>query len=168
MPLQFPGVKIPESNKVVVATSISVLNSDGEEIGFIQELSPSSTRRVERIRDLSATRAGRVIEQIPSPEDISLTGRGLCLYEKSALKLITGYSPEGHDVWFAITHQYIPFDIKVTTIHPATKKGWYIVFENCWLASYSTTYRVGELFIAETFTIQPSSISSDVVPLPVG
>ena len=165
MPLDFPGVRIPETNKVVVITSITVFDTEGQEIGFIQELSPSSTRRVERIRDLSATRAGRVIEQVPSPEDLTVTGRGLCLYEQSVLRLITGFKPENtYDVWFALTHQFIPFNVVVDVKHPVTNKGWYIMFSRCWLTSYGVTYRVGELFVAETFTFQPSELISDNQP----
>jgi len=32
------GVKIPEQNKVIVTTSISILDNDNIEIGFITEL----------------------------------------------------------------------------------------------------------------------------------
>jgi hypothetical protein len=162
MPVIMPGVKIPTTNKVVIPTSITISIGGGPNpiVGFIQDLTFDTTRRIERVRELSATRAGRIREQVPAPEDITVTGTGFCLYESNVLKQIAyqGTVQPITDVWFALTNQCIPFDVFIEETHPLTNEGFLITLEQCWLARYSHPIRIGDLMISETFDLQPQGV----------
>ena len=161
-PVFMPGVKIPLKNKIIIPSS-TLISIAGATVGFIQDLTYDTSRRVERIRELNAPRAGRVVEQVPSPEDITANGTGFCLYESNVISRIAkGATMAGiTDVFFTITSQYIPFDVFITETHPLTGAGFRIILENCWLVRYSHPIRVGDLMISETFEIQPQAVNSE-------
>lgn len=162
MPVYMPGVKIPTTNRVVIPTSI-LISIAGAPVGFIQDLTYDTSRRVERIRELNAPRAGRIVEQIPSPEDITANGTGFCLYESNVISRIAKGATMSSitDVFFTITSQYIPFDVFLTETHPLTGSGFRVTLENCWLVRYSHPIRVGDLMISETFEIQPQAVNTE-------
>jgi hypothetical protein len=158
-----PGLRIPVTNKVVVPTSASIyagVEGTLKKIGFIQEISYDSTRTVERIREISATRAGRVIEQVPKPEDMTVRCSGLALYESNSLSQLCGEN----EPFFALNHQYIPFDVEILEYHPissVTPRGFKVVLQGCWLSQYSHPLRIRDMYITESASLQPTSISSE-------
>ena len=162
MPVYMPGVKIPTTNRVVIPTSI-LISIAGSAVGFIQDLTYDTSRTIERIRELNAPRAGRVVEQVPGVENITANGTGFCLYESNVISRIAKGATMSSitDVFFTITSQYIPFDVFITETHPLTGSGFRVTLENCWLVRYSHPVRVGDLMISETFEIQPQAVNSE-------
>lgn len=152
------GVQIPDSNQVVITTNISILNHDNEAVGFITDFTPETTRNVERIRVIAASTAGRVVEQVPGPEDLTIRATGFAIYDYTLLGLLTegiGTSPE--KIFHCLNTQYIPFNISIEETHPQdTGKVITTIFGNCWLLNYSHPISIRNLYIAETATIQPS------------
>lgn len=151
------GVKIPTDNKVIVTTSISILDNDNREIGFITEFTYDTTRRVERIRVLYAGAAGRVVEQVPGPEDLTLRCTGFSLYDQTLPGALT-QGTDTNKIFHALASQFNPFKISVEQIHPVTDDTITIEFGGCWISDFSHPIRQADLYVAETATIQPSWI----------
>lgn len=155
------GVKIPEQNKLIISTSITILDTDNTEIGFITELSYSTTRRVERIRMLYATAAGRVVEQVPAPEDLTLTVNGFALYEQTLPGALTeGTENHAGKIFHALNTQYIPFNITIEETHPVTNDTVVVLFGDCWMTDFSHPMRLADVYITETATVQPSYVKT--------
>ena len=161
MPIIMPGVKIPESNQVVVPTSTSILDDVGEEIGFISDISEDVTRRIERIREISASRAGRVREMVPGPEDLSLSGTGFALYESNVLLGLSKNVVSPKEIFRALSHQWTPFSVEITDIHPASGLGIVVTYSGCMIERYGRASRIGDLLITETFSIQAQSVNTE-------
>lgn len=155
------GVKIPSGNRVIITTNITILSHDNMPCGFITDFTPDSTRRVERVRILAASSAGRVVEQVPGPEDITLRVNGFAIYDATLLGIITkGSHTTPIDIFHCLNTQYIPFNITIEEIHPVPGGGTndtiVTLFGDCWLANYSHPISIRNLYITETATIQPS------------
>lgn len=157
------GVAIPESNKVVISTSVDVLDDSGTNIGFLQQISRTDARAMTPIRHLSEQDAGRMIEQSPAPELNTINVTGYALYNRggakdSLLNRITGRiadTPVGGDAFRSLNSQFLPFQLTEKWIHPAnsalvgeTKYG------DCYLTNYTRPVAIATVNIVETANIQ--------------
>lgn len=149
------GVKIPEQNKLIIIPSITIYDTDNVEIGFITDLTPDSTRNVERIRILYAGAAGRVVEQVPGVEDWTIRCTGFALYEQTLPGALT-QGTGANKIFHSLNSQYIPFKITIEEVHPITGDTITTEFGDCWLTAYSHPISVRNLHVAETATIQPA------------
>jgi hypothetical protein len=155
------GVMIPKTNKVVIVPSITIYGNDGKEIGFITDFTPDSARRVERIRHASFTDAGRVIEQVPAPEDLTLRVTGFSLYQSSMIGRLAHGVPELEpDLLFvSLNEQAYPFTLEMSHTHPDdTSQMFRLIFGECWMTAFSHPWSIRNLYIAQTATLQPSWI----------
>ena len=155
------GLATPDTNIIVVPFSISIVVGI-DEIGFIDRIDYATRRTVDRKRHLNQSDAGRVIEQVPLPEDMTLTATGLGLYNSSILGRLTGQAPgRSDDSLYALFHtlhsQAHPFNVEVQAVHPAdTNQKFTILYGECWLTDFGMPINIGDSSIAETATIQPS------------
>lgn len=163
MPVAGIGVRIPSSNQVIVTSGIDIY-SGNVKLGFIVSISLEGSRRVERIRELRAWTAGRIVEQVPGPEDLTIRANGYALYTKTLLGLLTrGTVPTPPpDIFHSLNLQYLPFDIHVEEIHPVdpTKK-IKVVYGGCYITSYSHPIAIRDLYITETATLQPQYVLTE-------
>lgn len=160
MPLAGPGVRIPTTNNVIIPPSISILSMDGQEIGLISDIDITSTRRVERIRVVKASAAGRVVEQTPAPEDLSIRCTGFALYTSTLIGSLIKGSEGANAVFHSLNTQYQLFWIKVKEVHPVSQKTIITQYGDCWLTDYSHPISIRNLYIAETATVQPSWVKT--------
>ena len=154
------GLKVPESNLIVVPFSISIV-IDGVDVGFIDRLDYTTRRRADRIRHLSMHDAGRVIAQVPFPEDMSLAASGFGLYNSTLIGRITGQATGiPSEVLFALYHtlnaQVYPFDIELNGKHPTSGTEFVVTYGECWLTDFGKPVNITNSSIVETVTIQPS------------
>lgn len=157
------GVMIPKTNKIIVTTSITIYGHDGKIMGYITDFTPDSARRVERIRHASFADAGRVIEQVPAPEDLTLRVTGFALYESSLVGRISRGVPEQEPdtVFFSLNDQSYPFTIELEHKHPADAGNTYqILFGECLLTAHSHPWAIRNLYIAQTATVQPAWVET--------
>lgn len=161
------GVGIPPSNKVIIPFSLTIYDLEGNEVGFITDLSYDTSRRVERIRHLNAFDAGRIIEQAPSPEDYTLSATGFSLYTndlanpQSVIGRLT--KETGIAVFECLNQQKIPFNIVKEVVHPATGTGYQTIFYECWLTRYSEAFATRNVVVTGTASIQPSYVESRMI-----
>lgn len=173
------GVAIPESNQVVVSTSVSIIVGSNN-VGFCQSLTPNFTRKVERIRHLNAEDAGRIVEQAPGPEDYTIQMTGFAVYPNAAanqpgspqnpvgsmLERILGSSPVQSAGALAslafrcLSSQIVPF----SCLDERKKPGFAEVvgrsrYVDCWMTSYSAPVAIGTVMLTETMAAQPSFIA---------
>jgi len=172
MPIQAPpyvtrgyGVKIPKDSRIIIPTSATVFDEDGNEIGLITEVSYTTGRTVERVRHINHSDAGRIVEQVPGVEDPELSVVGYALYGSGIMGRLYKTADSGQsngimppDVFRVLSQQYIPFDIEVVEQHPTTGDAVITLYIGCWISSFEHAVRIGDVTIAETVRIQPSAV----------
>lgn len=156
----FGSVKIPAKYRILnPVASITIRDQDGNEIGFITDITIRKTRRVERARHLSMADAGVTVEQLIYPEDITLDVTGFTLYsgfETPGPVLARIYNAKGDHFYF-ISEKQEPFHIWVEDQHPAGGGKKFIrKFLDCFLTNSTEPISVGRMQIAETASIQPT------------
>jgi len=150
------GVSIPEDNRTIVSTSVDILDSKGNNIGYITNFSPSWTRNITKVRHLNSLDAGRIIEMVPGPSDVTITVGGFALYNNdndgSLVQRLGGGSTK--KAMKMLEEQSIPFVISERATHPKTGKSVGTTYHICWLSATSSPKNIGTVTIAETATIQ--------------
>ena len=151
----FAGVGANTDQRTVVSTSISILNNEMQNIGYISQLGDSANRNVTRIRHLNHEDAGRVVETVLSPEDRTLSVSGFALYnvdfDGSVVQRIGGSSTRKKMA--SLEEQSIPFMIVQKEVHPVSKEETITTYHDCMLTSHSKTSNIGTATISESANI---------------
>lgn len=155
-----PTVGIPESNEAQISTSLSIFVGN-EEIGFIESFAPSSTRTIQRLRELSASSGGRVIEMVPHTEDSRITISGYCIYKEKAQYLFKRVQPDNvtdDKTFISLMSQRVPFDIVEKATHPGRDAEVVMVYAGCWCADWSKSVNIANAIIGENLTVEVQAI----------
>ena len=160
------GVAVSDANRVIVSTSIDVLDDDGFNIGFIQTLGVTESRQVQRVRSLDSQDAGRVQELSPGPEDDSLNATGFALYSKGTdpgaiLNRIPGISARGFK---SLNSNFIPFEVVEVWTQPTTGETAESTYGDNLINTYSRPIAIGTIQVTETIAmitswIEPGQVS---------
>lgn len=148
--------------QTLLSTSIDILDGGLNAIGFINQINSSKSRPTTRIRHISSKDAGRVLEQAPGNEDITLTLGGFALYndvdQKGSLaQRLGGWNPLL--ALESLTEQHVGFSLIRTDVHPKDRvivnaKEWY----DCWYQSESDPVVMGTATVLQQVTIFPSGV----------
>jgi hypothetical protein len=175
------GVAVPSNNQVVVSTSVQIKIGDGNDVGFAQSITRNDTRRVDRIRHLSAVDAGRIMEQAPGPEDYTLRITGFAVYSDADIlatnpgekatgsflnQLLGAAGPQqvgnlSHTIFRSMQSQIVPFDVVEERRRPGNddpNSFGRTIYADCWMTSYSSPIQIGQITIAEDVSCQPTYI----------
>ena len=180
-------VGIPPTNVAVIASSVDVLLG-GANIGFVSQIQSQQTRNVERVRHLNTSDAGRIVEQVPLPEDATVNATGFALYNKAANQRLTllnrmsgnafqANSPIGDPnmdgdsaaAFVSLNQQHIPIDMVRTWKHPMQEEpgstsgdeaAQRVIFYDCYITNYSTPINIGTATVAETVTLQVGYVAA--------
>lgn len=150
------------NGEVLLSTEIDILDQDGYEIGFISQINPSASRATERIRMLGSADSGRVIEQAPRPEDLTLSVSGFALKnnvnEKGTLvQRLGAWNPL--QAMSSLSEQHIGFKIIVVERDPVTKKAMDArEYDDCWLQSFNRPYNISGATITDSANIIASRV----------
>jgi len=149
------GVAVGEDHRTAISTSIDVVDHDGNQIGFIQNINPSENRPVTAVRHLNSQDAGRIIEQTPSPANNTISVTGFALYTKdndgSLIQRIGGSVTA--KAMRTLEEQSIPFNLIVKTTHPATGEVEITTYHDCWLTSHTRPVAINNMMISESANI---------------
>lgn len=156
------GVGIPDSNKVVISTSIDIIVG-GLVVGTIESFNVSTSRPVQRIRELRSEKPGQVLEMVPSPADSNINVTGFMVYDAGKQHLFQRISGADGQSYIDLQSQNTPFDIVEKYTHPGTNTEYEVIYKGCWLDNYSKTQNIGTAAVSETASIQVSAIISDPV-----
>lgn len=173
------GVGIPRSNQVIISTSVTIWTRDPDseneylEVGYLENLSIRRSRNATRVRHLNFKTAGRVLEQVPSPEDLTATGRGFGLYTSTLAGRLSNHFAvndtfKASVVFNSLNSQKWYFNVIDCAVHPgdfmpssnAASKSRAVVtiYGDCWLTNFNTTKDIKNVAVAEDVTFQPSWI----------
>ena len=152
------GVSIPESNQVIISTTVDVLDDAGFNIGFLQQINRTDSRPTNRIRHLDSVDAGRTLEQSPAPEDNSLSVSGFALYNtgvdrRSILNRMVGTASNR---FRSLNSQSIPFEMTERWTHPGTRQVGETLYGDCYLTRYTRPVNIGTVMITESADINVS------------
>jgi len=169
----FPGVGQPATNKLVYPPRANIVVDDTI-IGFIQQLDPSQSATVERIRHINFADAGRIIEQVTGPVDYTLTVRGFTLYTSTLLARLAGEA-SGKETEVNIVDEsgggIIPAmewvsakrpNIIVEFIHTGdTSITFRVIYGQCAFTSVGGTISLGDLYVTESVGLQPTYVHAE-------
>lgn len=158
MPLQTRGdaVGLPDTNRVVISTTVDVLDGDGNNIGFLQQISRTDARPTTPVRHLDSIDGGRMIEQSPAPESNTLNVTGYALYNtgqdrESLLNRIAGQAAGAR--YRSLNSQFIPFQMVEQWTHPGTSGRGETLYGDCMLTNYSRPVNIATVQIVETANV---------------
>jgi hypothetical protein len=162
------GVSLPEQNRVIVSTSVDVLDDDGFNVGFIQQLNRNDTRQILRVRHLDIGDAGRVLELSPGPEDNTLNATGFALYARGAdpgavINRIAGLNGQAFK---SLNSNAIPFEVVEVYEHPATHATGETTYGDNLINNYSRPVNIGAVQIVESCAMITSWVEPGQVGIP--
>lgn len=110
------------SNLIVVSTAITLFDTQGNEIGYVESLNYSSNRPVTLAYHLNGADAGRPIESIAGIEKGTLSATGFALYDTTVLQrggLMNRLAGADAQDYVVLANQQVPFNIRQVEKHPA-------------------------------------------------
>jgi hypothetical protein len=156
---------MPDTNRVIISSSIDLYTEQGVNIGFVSGMTRSDNRPTTLIRHLDSLDAGRPVEQSPSPDTTTMQFTGFALYNTGGNRqnLINRLVPQVPN-WHSLNGQQVPFDIEERATHPMytrtadPTKGTVADESNyvsttylaCWLTAYSHPVQIGSANLVET------------------
>lgn len=146
------GVNIPESHRTKLSTSIDIIDHDGNNIGYIQSITPTCNRTVTPVRHLNSEDAGRILEGAPSPATTTLSVNGFALYNKQndgSIIQRMGGSVTAKSMK-TLEEQSIPFNLIVRTVNPATKEEELTIYHDCWMTTHSAPVNISTALVSES------------------
>lgn len=146
----------PDVDKVLLSTSVDILDDQGNNIGYVSQFSDSGNRRLDRIRHLNALDAGRTLEMAPGPEDRTLSLNGFAIYNRqtngSLIQRIGGESTR--KAMKTLEEQKLPFTIVEREVDPATGEEEYTIYHECWIQQMSKPVNIGQATVSQSCTVQ--------------
>lgn len=131
------------------------IKMNGQEVGTIQEFSPSARKTVERVREISAKQGTRVLEIVPGVVDFSVTVSRITLYKSKLFQAL------GFEVG-SLEELVTPFEIEETCTFPDGKTETY-VYHGCQFESLDYTISLRETLVTERATIQVAYVTKNPV-----
>lgn len=168
-------VGLAPANRAVIASTVDIF-VNGLLAGFVTQMTSNHTRNVERIRNLSIEDAGRIVEQSPMPEDVTLNVTGFALYNsaEATRKLLlnrisvpfgdaTNRDSRAAAAIVCLNEQHIPFDVVRRAAHPLPpgsidNTAQNIAYIGCLLTTYSYPVNIGAATISETAAVSVAHV----------
>jgi len=142
---------IPNTNSVVsYAYTIMIGN---RKVGTLQGFDPSANRPLQRVREIM-DEAPDIFEIVPGRTDLTISIDRLETYDQAMMDAL------GYASFEDISEVTDPIDIVETITPPATKnvKPRTLLYQRCWITSWSKTIREGTITVTERVTLWPEKI----------
>lgn len=124
---------------------------DREPIGNLQSFSPTSTKTIDRVRQINFAIGPKVTDLVPGPTDINATLERIRMFQVNLFEAI------GRDV-VTIEDLNEPFDLVETLFRPGTGTPARTVYSQCLFTEYGQTIQVGTTFVMERATVAVATI----------
>jgi len=150
------GVGLAPQNQAVISTSIGIFDDGGDDLGYIQSLTPNYARGTTVVYHLNKADAGRGVEQQPNKETYTLSATGMSLYNKAPnnrggiINRLVGVSGAGIVV---LNDQQIPFNIRQEETHPGNGLTNVTLYLGCMATSLGRPVNIGTVSVIETANI---------------
>jgi len=145
-------------DKVALTTQYSILDEEGNEIGYITDLNENQTRTVEPVRHLNAADAGRILQGVPRPADFTVDVTGFYIYKQAAyiegstIARLIQNSGNAYLLMKSLEEQKVPFRIKATIENPNGEDS-ITVYHGCWITRYTKPFSINQAYAAETVSL---------------
>lgn len=124
---------------------------DQDPIGNLQSFSPTSTKSIDRVRQINFATGPKVIDMVPGPTDINATMERIRMFETNIMGAI------GVDV-VTIEELNTPFDIVETLYRPGTGDPARTIYSQALFTEYGQTIQVGTTFVMERANVAIATI----------
>ncbi|AEO93440.1 virion structural protein [Bacillus phage G] len=148
----------PTQNGLLQTSTNIRIKMNGDVIGMVQSLAVSESRNINK---LQAVGQEGVVQAVPSNTNGGqLTVSRIALYDRKMID-VTGINNNDIGVFVTLRQQRVPFEISCETPSNAgedTVFGDITTYYDCWISSYSKSYSVQSITVAENLTIQYSDL----------
>lgn len=148
----------PYQNGLLQTSTNIKIKMNGEIVGMVQSLSVSESRNINK---LQAVGQEGVVQAVPgNTNGGQLTISRIALYDRKMIDA-TGINNNDLGVFVTLRQQRVPFEISCETPSSA---GTEVIFDDittyydCWISSYSKSYTVQSITVAENITVQYSDL----------
>lgn len=146
-------------NGLLQASTNIKIKMNGEVVGMVQSLAVSESRNINK---LQAVGFEGVVQAVPSNTNGGqLTVSRIALYDRKMVN-VTGIHNNDIGVFVTLRQQRVPFEISVETptgvASGNTQYNDVTTYYDCWISSYSKSYTVQQITVAENLTIQYSDV----------
>lgn len=140
-----------ENGLLQTSTNITMQIS-GVPIGMVQSLSISESRSINKLQAIGQE---GIVQAVPSnTQGGQLSISRIALYNSKFAEVV-GVTDVG--VFVTLRNQRVPFEISVKTpTSPTTFET--TTYCDCWISSYSKSYAVSSITVAENLTVQYSDV----------
>ena len=143
------STQIPHT-KTVVSYAYTI-TANGTSLGTLQGFNPSSTRALERVRELR-NEIDDMVEIVPGRSEFTIQIDKLEMYSENVLQAL------GFSDFEDISKLRTPIQIVETIKDPVSGKGRTVSYVNCWIQNVAKTIREGTITVSETVTLWPEKI----------
>lgn len=142
---------IPTSN-TVVSYAYTIL-AGNKKVGTLQGFDPSANRMLDRVREIM-NEADDIVEIVPGRTDFTLNIDRLETYNAAMMDAL------GYSSFEDISQITDPIQIVETITGPVSKGSpkRTIVYQNCWIQTWSKTIREGTITVTERVALWPERI----------
>jgi hypothetical protein len=141
--------QIPNTQSVV--TYAYTIKANGVEIGTLQGFNPSANRPVERVREILNTLED-TFEIVPGRSEFKISIDRIETYNKNVIKAL-GYNIFGESI--AQIRDPITIVEQITGPNGESRQ---IVYDRCWITSWSKTVQEGQITSKENVSLEVERI----------
>jgi len=141
--------QIPNTQSVV--SYAYTIKANGVEIGTLQGFNPSANRTVERVREILNTLED-TFEIVPGRSEFKITIDRIETYNKNVIKAL-GYNVFGESI--AQIRDPITIVEQITGPNGESRQ---IVYDRCWITSWSKTVQEGQITTKENASLEVERI----------
>ena len=124
---------------------------NGQAIGNLQSFNPTSSKTIERVREILFSSGNKVVDIVPGSTDISASVERILLFSENLFQSI------GRNL-VSIEDFNDPFDVLETLNRPGSSTPVRTVYADCLISEYGRNITTGTTFVSETATFQISTI----------
>lgn len=147
-----------ENSLLQTSTNIDIL-SNGVTVGMIQSFTITENRDINKLQEIGTE---GVVQAVPgNTKGGSLNVNRMALYGSNLWDAVGLVGVKNTDntiqIFQTLKNQRVPFEIQIKTPRSNTDF-YYETYIDCWLSSYSKTFAVGTITVAEQATIMYADV----------
>lgn len=147
-----------ENGLLQTSTNIK-MKINGEVIGMVQSLSVSESRSINKLQAIGFE---GVVQAVPGNTQAGqLSISRIALYDRRFADTV-GINDNDIGIFVTLRNQRVPFEISIETPTSVSSNSVNYLdvttYYDCWISSYSKSYQVSSITVAENLTVQYSDV----------
>ncbi|MDF2533962.1 MAG: hypothetical protein K0R18_119 [Bacillales bacterium] len=146
-----------EQNGLLQTSTNITMKINGDIIGMVQSLSVSESRTINKLQAIGHE---GIVQAVPGNTQAGqLSISRIALYDRKFADVVGINDSTIGGVFVTLRNQRVPFEISIETPTTATAYSDVTTYCDCWISSYSKSYGVQSITVAENLTVQYSDVT---------